>query len=65
MMQLELDKAGGPPVADVSQIDRSNLTDAEYISHELDYNEMFCLFVSKRKIRLLRYLFNLPAQQFK
>lgn len=65
LMQLELDKAGGPPVADVSQIDRSNLTDAEYISRELDYNEMFCLFVSKRKIRLLRYLFNLPAQQFK
>ncbi len=45
MMQLELDKAGGPPVADVSQIDRSNLTDAEYISDELDYNEIFGLFV--------------------
>ena len=67
-MQLELEKAGGIPAGVnnyIAQIDRSNMTDAEYISRELDYNELFSLFVSKRKIRLLRHLYNLPAEQFK
>jgi len=49
----------------VQELDRQNMTDAEYISRELDYNELFGLFVMRRKIRLLRYLFSLPAEQFK
>jgi hypothetical protein len=68
LMQLELEKAGGVPAGVnnyIAQIERSNMTDAEYISRELDYNELFSLFVFRRKIRLLRHLYNLPAEQFK
>jgi hypothetical protein len=32
---------------------------------ELNYNQLFTHFASKRKITLLRYLFTLPSTQFK
>lgn len=41
LMQLELDNAGGRPVAAqnyLKSINRGEMSDAEYISSELDYN---------------------------
>ena len=39
-------------------IERSALTDYETLWLELDYKELFSLFVVKRKIGLLRFLFS-------
>jgi len=42
-------------------IERSALTDYELLWLELDYKELFSLFVIKRKIGLLRFIFSLPT----
>ena len=34
------------------------------IHDELDYSELFALFIMRRKIRLLRFIFSLDAKQF-
>jgi hypothetical protein len=48
----------------VKAIERSALTDYEMLWLELDYKELFSLFIAKRKIGLLRFLFSLPTSQF-
>jgi hypothetical protein len=61
LMQNEVEKIGGIPVERVNQ----QPTEREKICMELDYTQLFSLFVVKRKISLLRYLFSLPQHLFK
>jgi len=49
-----------------NEIDRSkDSAERQRLSMELNYNQLFTHFASKRKITLLRYLFTLPSTQFK
>ena len=41
-----------------------NEEDEQTIHDELDYSELFSLFITRRKIRLLRFLFSLESKHF-
>jgi hypothetical protein len=67
LLQNTLERVGGnnQVVANSAKsIEKSELTDYEILWLELDYKELFSLFVVKRKIGLLRFLFSLPMKDF-
>lgn len=66
-MQNTLERVGGNnqvAANSAKSIEKSELTDYEILWLELDYKELFSLFVVKRKIGLLRFLFSLPMKDF-
>ena len=44
----------------LASVELSQLTELDLLVMELDYEQLFTLFISKRKITLLRFLFGLP-----
>ena len=42
----------------------ANEEDEKTIHDELDYSELFSLFITRRKVRLLRFLFSLESKTF-
>lgn len=67
LLQNTLERVGGNnqvAANSAKSIEKSELTDYEILWLELDYKELFSLFVVKRKIGLLRFLFSLPMKDF-
>lgn len=67
LLQNTLERVGGNnqvTANSAKSIEKSELTDYEILWLELDYKELFSLFVVKRKIGLLRFLFSLPMKDF-